>query len=494
MSLIAARTRSSSGLFRWVFASVALALTLTACEGDTRTTEELPADNTGNGPDLGSTPGNGPAMPATGEAGVDISNGFYTLSTSNSTVNLTEGTGAVSVALSLRREPGHDLPVTLAADGPTASDSRQLTWSFSDEQLDSGETSADLLLQLDYDVAPILSGTRTLQLTATDGSNAPVVFDLTLNITPTNRPDLYLLVGQSNMVGYSQVDARASAPGELDEPNARIKQLNVTGTGLPNFASPSDFTNVDSLAASNPRYPLALDPLHDGFDVSINGKAALRIGPALTFAKAALQNTEAEIVLIPAAWEDTGFCRRSTNQFEKLGWLAADTNNDAFAGTLLHDRAIARANLAIQETDGILRGILWHQGEADSDNATCAAAYAENLRAMVSSLRSSIARDARGAAGRGPSAEIPFIVGTMSKGSDARGSQAPFNDIKSIVDAAHRNVADIVPFSAFVNADDLVPPNYPCGEGSCIHFGAAALREAGTRYYERMQDLLSSRQ
>lgn len=469
-----------------------LSLVLASCGGgDTRSIDEEPPAGPGTeGP--ADTPDDTPIVPATGGESAQAGNGFFALSTSNSSVNLTEGTGAVSVRLSVRREPEHDLPITIAADAPNAADNRNLTWSFTDERLEGEEDESELLLQLDYDVAPILSSTRTLRLSATDGINAPVVFDITLDISPTDRPDIYLLVGQSNMVGYSQVDARASNPGEPDAPDARITQLNVTGTGLPNFATPADFTNADSLAASTPRYTQALDPLHDGFDVTIDGKAARRIGPALSFAKAALQNTEAGIVLVPAAWEDTGFCRRTTNQFENLGWLANDTDNPTFAGTLLHDRAIARSQLAIEETGGILRGILWHQGEADSDNAECAARYADNLRDMVSSFRSSIIRDARGASGRGPTAEIPFIVGTMSKGSDERGSLAPFSDTKLIVDGAHRTVADTIPFSAFVNADDLVPPSYPCGEGSCIHFGAAALREAGNRYYQRLQDVVNS--
>ena len=108
---------------------------------------------------------------------------------------------------------------------------------------------------------------------------------------------------------------------------------------------------------------------------------------------------------------------------------------------------------------------------------------------MVASMRTNIAPGARGPGARGPRAPIPFVLGTMSVGADARGSQLPFTDAKALVDAAHRNVAETVPLSAAVDADDLVPPAYPCGEGSCVHFGARALREMGERYAERLRAL-----
>jgi len=50
-------------------------------------------------------------------------------------------------------------------------------------------------------------------------------------------------------------------------------------------------------------------------------------------------------------------------------------------------------------------------------------------------------------------------------------------------------IANRVPFAAFVNNDDLVPPAYPCGNGSCVHFGAAAYREMGRRYAEQLQEI-----
>ncbi len=51
----------------------------------------------------------------------------------------------------------------------------------------------------------------------------------------------------------------------------------------------------------------------------------------------------------------------------------------------------------------------------------------------------------------------------------------------------HRNVANLAPHSNVVLIDDLLPSNgYPCGEASCIHLGAAAVRETGARSHDAL--------
>ena len=483
---------------RHILLALAISLAITACgSGDINgpvatpdTTPDTPPDTDttpDTPPDTDTTPDNPPdTPPATGGAG---SNGDYTLLIGTGSVVVVEGGPAVSVPVEIVRNDGHDDTVTLAAEGQTPEDIRQLFWQFEDASISADESSTDLILQLDLSRQPILPENRVLRIIAADANLTPIVVNLTLAIQPTSAPDIYLLAGQSNMVGFSEANARLDGPGEPDEPFERIQQLNVTGNDQENFGSEPNFTDPASQAAFEPRYVAALDPLHDGFDTNIQSKEGTFIGPGLSFAKRALEETTAEIFLVPAAWSDTGFCRRGTNAFPTLGWLTFNVGDDSFSGSLLHDRAITRTNLAIEETGGILRGILWHQGEADSDDGLCAAAYEQNIRDLVNSLRSNIIVDARGPIARGPDSDVPFVVGTMSKGSDERGDQLPFNDFKTIVDGVHRNIANVVPNADFVNNDDLVPPAFPCGEGSCIHFGAAAYREMGARYYDRLRAL-----
>lgn len=423
-----------------------------------------------------------------GSADVSGANESFLLEISGSQMNLMEGGDALNIPITLIRNEGHSATVRLQAQ--VADESVPVNISFSDDALDANEAGSTLSVQLPIAARPLQPLDRIIVVTATDGSQEPVNVEFSLGVTPTNLPDIYVLAGQSNMFGFSEPDARESGAGEPDARVPRILQLNPTGNDEENFASAADFTDPDSISAAAPRITQALDPLHDGFDIDAGGKPSQFIGPGLTFAKRALQNTTADIVLVPTAWSDTGFCKRDTNIFEGIGWNASEPASRALSGTLLHDRAIARTNQVIEETGGVLRGILWHQGEADSDDAACAEGYAENLAELAESLRTNIAVDARGPIARGPLSDIPFIVGTMSMGTDERGSQLPFSDTKLLVDAAHRNIVSLVPGSAVVNNDDLIPPDYPCGEGSCVHFGAAALREMGSRYYDALSETL----
>lgn len=474
--MTASRTRRRSLLL-----ALGLCTVLAACDSDLRT------DTEGADPVTPTTPTT-PADPApTGENSSDL----LSLQVGNGAIELQEGAPtATSIPVSIVRSAGAPANIQLSAQLVDTATAAYTSISFSDDSLAAGETSSTLQMKLAIGARPIQAETRTLVVTASDGNTPLVSTSIDFNISPTALPDVYLLVGQSNMVGFSEDESKLAEPGQLDAPVDRIMQLNVTGNDGEHFSTAADFT--DPASNYNQGVPLApaVDPLHDGFDSTLNGKAGQRIGPGLSFAKRALLDTTADIYLVPAAWSDTGFCKRDTNRVPGIGWNATQKNNAALSGTLLYDRAVQRANITLEETGGILRGILWHQGEADSDDSACAETYADNLAELATALRSNIQTDARGAVARGANADLPFVVGTMSLGSDERGDQTPYGEAKQIVDDTLRNVANLIPLSGVVINDDLIPPNYPCGEGSCIHFGAAAQREMGARYYETLVRLL----
>ncbi len=452
------------------------ALGAVACSSDVK--GPITASNTTAGSE-GNTSG-GTTTGGSGTPAGAASNGLYSLNLSNDNTILIEGS-EVTINVQVARGDGHTRQINLAVEGQTQADVADLSWQFSDTQLTGAENSANLTFAMNIGPLPIQRQNRTLRILGTDGNSQTIVAVLNLEIAPTPRADVYLLVGQSNMVGFSEDFAKASDPGEPDAPNNRIQQLNVSGNGVENFSTRASFINENEIAVPGQLLTVALDPLHDGYDNRIEGKEGQRIGLGLSFAKRALNDTQSTIYLVPAAWSNTGFCRRDRADYEgELGWNARATTNPALSGTLLHDRAIARANLALRETGGILRGILWHQGEADSDNMDCALLYEQNIRSLVASLRTNINQDARGAIARGANANVPFVLGTMSKGPPYDFQPEP----KQIVDGVHRNIQNIVPHSAFVDADNLVPPAYPCGEGDCIHFGSTSLREMGSSYYD----------
>ncbi len=394
-------------------------------------------------------------------------------------VTLLEGDSAgLSIGLSVQRKRSVKRAVTLSLKARTERDMRQLRHTFSTITLGANESGSVLTLHLDVGVAPLIFHERHYEIIADDGvsrTSTPLIVD----VTPTKAPDVYLLIGQSNMEGYSEKGSRQRFPGGLDARNSRIRQLNVQ----PN--SPSIFTHdalfTDELANTfDPLFVVAEDPLHEPRYPGVGGKGATFVGLGLSFAKQALRHTNATVYLVPAAWGATGFC---ANNNGNLAWNAKQTPDSFLGGTLLADRALTRLNLTLRETGGVLRAILWHQGGADSNNPDCARTYEQNLSALVRRIRREARVDKRGADARGNDSLIPFIVATQSKGDDERAPFSRFSATKRQVDAAHRNIASYVQYADFVNNDDLVPPQYPCGQVSCVHFGAAALREQGRRFY-----------
>lgn len=393
-------------------------------------------------------------------------------------------TGLV-IPVELTRQNNHTSPVQLSIEGVNAADEAFLTSSFTQRRLVPNDDSSQLTLSLAIADLPILAQERQLRLTASDG-NATHETTLSVNVVPVDAPDVYLLVGQSNMVGFSGDGTREAFPGGLDESNARIKQLNVSPNDQNTiFLEQANFTSFDA-NAETPRITTAEDPLHVPLSPGNNNKTLDYIGLGLSFAKASLPNTSRDIVLVPAAWSGSSFCANGAGG-PPGQWNAVASNNTALGNTWLFDRAVTRANMALQETGGILRGILWHQGESDSLNASCASSYAANLQQLIMQLRLRIAVDARGAALRQSNSSIPFIAGTMSRGIDNRGDLSVFSASKQLVDNAHRNLPNVMAFAALSNHDDLVPANgHPCGNTTCIHYGASALREMGKRYYDAL--------
>lgn len=456
--------------------------TLISCGSDRRPATDAGSDSGSDGSSDSGTDG-GTSTGSDGGTDDGTPASTFSLELSSGSISVQEGDGSASVTVTISRLNNYSGNIQLSALGESAADQQRLGVQISDTNIDASESSSNITLNVDYSNAPILAQNRTIIVSGQDDNNQFSSVALMLGVVPTDRPDIYLLAGQSNMVGFSEGGAKAADPGEPDEPNSRIQQLNVTGNGPTNFPDGASFSDPAAVAVSEPRYVAALDPLHNGYDVSIQGKEGDYIGLGLSFAKRALPDTSSAIVLVPAAWSNTGFCERDDQYIANLGWLPSPVDNPVLSGTLLYERALTRTNIVINETGGILRGILWHQGEADSDDINCAANYEQNLQNLVAALRANIVQDARGPGARGSSSDVPFVVGTMSRGAEF----IDFPDEKVIVDTAHRNVPNSITYAGVVINDDLVPDAYPCGQGSCIHFGARSYREMGVRYYDQLK-------
>ncbi len=185
-----------------------------------------------------------------------------------------------------------------------------------------------------------------------------------------DRFHLFLLVGQSNMAGRGVVTASDKTPV------ARVMMLNQAGEWAP-----------------------AVDPMH--FDKP----AAVGVGLGRTFGmQVAEANPSVTIGLIPCA------VGGSPIDVWKPGAYYEPTKSHPW------DDTIRRAKLALQA--GTLKGILWHQGESDS-NAGNAPTYEAKLHDLIARLRTELG-----------AADVPFVAGQMGRFPIALGTSSKPASIK----------------------------------------------------------------
>jgi hypothetical protein len=246
-----------------------------------------------------------------------------------------------------------------------------------------------------------LSAAGTVFAQETDGPLLP----------PRENFHLFLLVGQSNMAGRGRITE------DQNQPHPRVLMLTKDGKWAP-----------------------AVDPLH--FDKP----TVVGVGLGGTFAEVIAEaNPDVTIGLIPCAVGGSP--------------ISAWQPGAYYEPTRSHpwDDALRRARKAMQ--DGTLKGILWHQGESDS-NEKLAPDYEAALHELIARFRSEL-----------DAPEVPFIAGQMGQFEER-----PWNEHKQQVDAAHQSLPEKVPHTAFVSSDGLKQ------KGDEVHFDADSYRELGRRY------------
>lgn len=230
------------------------------------------------------------------------------------------------------------------------------------------------------------------------------------NMTEQARPlrqdfHLYLLIGQSNMAGRGRI------AGQDTKVHPRVLTLNKAG-----------------------KWVAAKDPIH--FD-----KRFAAVGPGLTFGKVmAERDKSVRIGLIPCAVGGTSISK----------WQPGA--RDSVTRTHPYDDAIRRARLAM--ADGVLKGILWHQGEGDQ-SPEASGKYLRRLVTLVKTLRKDL---------KAP--DVPFVAGQLGEFLTRR---------QGVNDAIRRAMLQ-VRHAACVDSARLGH------KGDKVHFSAAAARELGRRY------------
>lgn len=225
---------------------------------------------------------------------------------------------------------------------------------------------------------------------------------------PDSNFHIYLLIGQSNMAGRGVPDS------ESKQTDPRILMLDSLNNWVP-----------------------ATDPVH--FDKpQIAG-----VGPAISFAKSMLGNSgTTRIGLVPCAWGGSP--------------ISVWEPGMAYLNGHPYDDAVKRARIAMQQ--GVLKGMLWHQGESDNDSAR-AAQYLDKLENMVLRFRKDLQLQ-----------QLPFVAGEIGY----------FNKTTLINDVINR-----IPARVALTA--VVPANGLTDKGDQLHFNTASARELGKRYAEKMK-------
>lgn len=210
--------------------------------------------------------------------------------------------------------------------------------------------------------SPASSG-EVSKISATKGGNIAVA---SVKI-PLKKKDfhIFLLMGQSNMAGYGGIAINDPyLPGDKD-PVPHILVLDGQGTH-------GDATPVEPIAWRPGAHPLHL---HQG---------TAQFGLGIDFAREYLKSHPGVTVgLIPCAWGGAEII--SLNK-----------------GSAIYANAMERVKKACQ--DGVINGVLWHQGESDSVDKAHADAYESRLRQLIRDLRTDC-----------DSPRLPFIIGNLAE-------------------------------------------------------------------------------
>lgn len=230
-----------------------------------------------------------------------------------------------------------------------------------------------------------------------------------LSVAQAADPDpnfhLYLLIGQSNMAGRGVVDA------ESKNTNPRVLML-----------------------TKDLKWEPATDPLH--FDKP----AIAGVGPGLTFGKVmADANPTVKIGLIP--------CAMGGSKIEE--WAPGQKN---LTDTLTRMREAQKV--------GVLKGILWHQGEANIKNKDN---YATQFAALMGGLRKEFG-------------DVPVVAGEITV---FKPEAEPIQRFNEILHGMGKQVSKY----ACVKSQDLKD------KGDKLHYDTASARELGRRYAAAMQEL-----
>lgn len=228
---------------------------------------------------------------------------------------------------------------------------------------------------------------------------------------PEKELDIYLCIGQSNMAGRAVID---------ESVNDTLEHVYLLTNDIENS------------------WEKAINPLNKYSSVRKRLEMQ-KLGPAYSFAKAMVAaQPETEIGLVVNAKGGTSI-------------------NLWHPDSLLFKEAVRRTKIAMEY--GNLKGIIWHQGSADSRKWDT---YLPKLEYMVSQFRRGFGNE-----------ELPFVVGQLSPDKPHR---TPFNEMLL-------SVPSIIDHSAVASSEGLTTYD-------STHFDTGSQVLLGQRYAAEMLKLI----
>ena len=239
------------------------------------------------------------------------------------------------------------------------------------------------------------------------------------NILFAQSPDpnfhIYLLMGQSNMAGR----------GKITDEFKNIQHVNL------------------QMLDSNYKWVQAKHPLH--FD---KPKVA-GVGPGLSFGIAMAENNPSvKIGLVPCAVGGTNIDKWVPGAYDKA------TNTHPY------DDAVKRIQEAMKY--GVVKGVIWHQGEANSSNAST---YLGKLTILIDSVRTLVNNP-----------QLPFVAGELGD------FKPQYQNINNVLKELPQSVTN----TAVASSEGLKD------KGDTTHFDGPSANEFGKRFAAKMIELQSA--
>ena len=288
-----------------------------------------------------------------------------------------------------------------------------------------------------YDVE--LSGSAIQSLASRDYPTAP-------NLATPQWTAVFMLAGQSNMVGDNFDGPPAGTQTIYELP--QITQLGRYTTG---GYSANGYDNYHIVQGNDPLEFDNTQFFNDGSPGTATTSSG--IGPGMSFAYSHVMATGQPVTLIPCAVINTNF----------PGWSP---------GQPFYNDCLNRTLTVLQLPYYYFGGILWLQGEANSDGSTTQTQYTQYVQQMVGAYRSAFSLYMG-------SASWVFVAAQMRPAWVASLASPGAPMIQQALNQLPYNMS----LTSTVYGLDMTGVSLPYGNGD-VHYSAAAQRTLGTVYYQ----------